>query len=351
MSMKIQFDANLDYQRQAIESVTGVFAGQEICQTNFTVAPLQSWEEGSLFHGTQEDALGIGNRLRLLDEDIYANIRKIQIKNGLAPSEDFDSKDGINLTVEMETGTGKTYVYLRTVFEMNRLYGFTKFIIVVPSIAIKEGVQKSLEMTGNHFKELYENVTFDSFVYDNSRKGNLSDVRAFATSPDIQIMVINIDAFRRSFTDPEKENKANIIHLPHDRMTGAKPIEFIQQTNPIVIVDEPQSVDTTPRSKDAIASLNPMCTLRYSATHVDKHHMLYKLDSVDAYEQKLVKQIEVAGIDVKDGHNKAYIKLISVNNKKSPISAKVEIDARLKSGSIKRKVVTVSSGADLLDAK
>lgn len=348
MSMKIQFDANLDYQREAIESVTGVFAGQEICQTNFTVAPLQSWEEGSLFHGTQEDTLGIGNRLRLLDEDIHANIRKIQLKNGLAPSEDFDSKGGINLTVEMETGTGKTYVYLRAVFEMNRLYGFTKFIIVVPSIAIKEGVQKSLEITANHFKELYENVSFDYFTYDSSK---LSDVRNFATSPDIQIMVINIDAFRKSFTDPEQENKANIIHRAHDRMTGAKPIEFIQQTNPIVIVDEPQSVDTTDKSKEAIASLNPMCTLRYSATHVEKHHMLYKLDSVDAYEQKLVKQIEVAGIEVKDGHNKAYIKLLSVNNKKSPISAKIEIDARLKNGSIKRKEVTVTSGADLLDAK
>ncbi|EKO7326478.1 TPA: DEAD/DEAH box helicase family protein [Salmonella enterica subsp. enterica serovar Typhimurium] len=348
MSMKIQFDANLDYQRQAIESVTGVFAGQEICQTNFTVAPLQSWEEGTLFYGTQEDSLGIGNRLRLLDEDIHANIRKIQLKNGLAPSEDFDSKGGINLTVEMETGTGKTYVYLRTVFEMNRLYGFTKFIIVVPSIAIKEGVQKSLEITANHFKELYENVSFDYFTYDSSK---LADVRNFATSPDIQIMVINIDAFRKSFTDPEQENKANIIHRAHDRMTGAKPIEFIQQTNPIVIVDEPQSVDTTDKSKEAIGSLNPMCTLRYSATHVEKHHMLYKLDSVDAYEQKLVKQIEVAGIDVKDGHNKAYIKLISVNNKKSPISAKIEIDARLKNGSIKRKEVTVTSGADLLDAK
>nr|WP_282564147.1 DEAD/DEAH box helicase family protein [Providencia rettgeri] len=348
MSMKIQFDANLDYQRQAIESVTGVFAGQEICQTNFTVAPLQSWEEGTLFYGTQEDSLGIGNRLRLLDEDIHANIRKIQLKNGLAPSEDFDSKGGINLTVEMETGTGKTYVYLRTVFEMNRLYGFTKFIIVVPSIAIKEGVQKSLEITANHFKELYENVAFDYFTYDSSK---LSDVRNFATSPDIQIMVINIDAFRKSFTDPEQESKANIIHRAHDRMTGAKPIEFIQQTNPIVIVDEPQSVDTTDKSKEAIASLNPMCTLRYSATHVEKHHMLYKLDSVDAYEQKLVKQIEVAGIEVKDGHNKAYIKLISVNNKKSPNSAKIEIDARLKNGSIKRKEVTVTSGTDLLDAK
>lgn len=346
--MKIQFDANLDYQRQAIESVTGVFAGQEICQTNFTVAPLQSWEEGSLFHGTQENTLGIGNRLRLLDEDIHANIRKIQLKNGLAPSEAFDSKDGIHLTVEMETGTGKTYVYLRTIFEMNRLYGFTKFIIVVPSIAVKEGVQKSLEITASHFKELYENITFDYFTYDSSK---LSDVRNFATSPDIQVMVINIDAFRKSFTDSEQETKANIIHRPHDRMTGAKPIEFIQQTNPIVIVDEPQSVDTTDKSKEAIASLNPMCTLRYSATHVEKHHMLYKLDSVDAYEQKLVKQIEVAGIEVKDGHNKAYIKLISVNNKKSPISAKVEIDARLKNGSIKRKEVTVTSGADLLDAK
>ncbi|EOX6850727.1 TPA: DEAD/DEAH box helicase family protein [Klebsiella pneumoniae subsp. pneumoniae] len=348
MSMKIQFDANLDYQRQAIESVTGVFAGQEVCQTNFTVAPLQSWEEGSLFYGTQEYSLGIGNRLRLLDEDIHANIRAIQLKNGLAPSETFDSKDGIHLTVEMETGTGKTYVYLRTVFEMNRLYGFTKFIIVVPSIAIKEGVQKSLEITATHFKELYENVAFDYFTYDSSK---LSDVRNFATSPDIQIMVINIDAFRKSFTDPEQENKANIIHRAHDRMTGAKPIEFIQQTNPIVIVDEPQSVDTTDKSKEAIASLNPMCTLRYSATHVEKHHMLYKLDSVDAYEQKLVKQIEVAGIEVKDGHNKAYIKLVSVNNKKSPISAKIEIDARLKNGSIKRKEVTVTSGADLLDAR
>lgn len=348
MSMKIQFDANLDYQRDAIESVTGVFAGQEICQTNFTVAPLQSWEEWSLFHGNQEDTLGIGNRLRLLDEDIHANIRKIQLKNGLAPSESFDSKDGIHLTVEMETGTGKTYVYLRTVFEMNRLYGFTKFIIVVPSIAIKEGVKKSLEITATHFTELYENVAFDYFTYDSSK---LSDVRNFATSPDIQIMVINIDAFRKSFTDPEQENKANIIHRAHDRMTGAKPIEFIQQTNPIVIVDEPQSVDTTDKSKEAITSLNPMCTLRYSATHVEKHHMLYKLDSVDAYEQKLVKQIEVAGIEVKDGHNKAYIKLISVNNKKRPISAKIEIDARLKNGSIKRKEVTVTSGADLLDAK
>ena len=344
--MKIQFDPNLDYQKQAVASVTRVFEGQEICQTNFTVSPLQYTSQQFIF-GT-ENNLGIGNSLKLPDEDIHKNIRKIQLKNGLAPSESFSSKDGIHLTVEMETGTGKTYVYLRSIFEMNRLYGFTKFIIVVPSIAIKEGVRKSLEITATHFRELYANVSFDYFVYDS---GRLSDVRNFATSPGIQIMVINIDAFRKSFSDPEKESKANIIHRFHDRMTGAKPIEYIQETSPIVIVDEPQSVDTTPKSKEAIASLNPLCTLRFSATHVDKHHMLYKLNSIDAYEQKLVKQIEVAGIEVKDGHNKAYIKLLSVKNEKSPITAKIEIDCRMKNGSIKRKTMTVSSGADLLDAK
>jgi len=344
--MKIQFDANLEYQKQVIDSIAGVFEGQEICQTNFTVAPLQQVKDEYL--PGMENKLGIGNRLKLLDEDIHKNIRKIQLRNGLAPSESFSSKDGINLTVEMETGTGKTYVYLRSIFEMNRLYGFTKFIIVVPSIAVKEGVAKTLEITAVHFKELYDNVTFDAFVYDSSK---LSSVRNFATSPDIQIMVINIDAFRKSFTDPEKKNKANIIHRAHDRMTGAKPIEFIQETNPIVILDEPQSVDTTSKSKEAIRSLNPLCTLRYSATHIEKHHMLYKLDSIDAYEQKLVKQIEVAGVEVKDGHNKAYIKLLSVDNKKSPITAKIEVDCRMKTGSIKRKAVVVSSGSDLLDAK
>jgi type III restriction enzyme len=341
--MKIQFDPNLDFQKQAIESVAGVFEGQEICQTNFTVAPLQ--HSNQIEFSTMGNNLGIGNRLKLLPEDIHKNIRKIQLKNGLAPSEKMDSMD---FTVEMETGTGKTYVYLRSIFEMNRLYGFTKFIIVVPSIAIKEGVYKTLQITVDHFRELYENVSFDYFVYNSSK---LSDVRNFATSPDIQVMVINIDAFRKSFSDPEKENKANIIHRSHDRMTGAKPIEYIQEANPIVIVDEPQSVDTTSKSKEALRSLNPLCTLRYSATHVDKHHMLYKLDSVDAYEQKLVKQIEVAGVEVKDGHNKAYIKLLSVNNKKSPITAKIEIDCRMTNGNIKRKTVVASSGAALLDAK
>ena len=341
--MKIQFDPNLDHQKRAIESVAGVFEGQQIGRTSFTVAPLHQSAQQAI--PGMENSLGIGNRLKLFHEDIHQNIRKIQLKNGLAPSRTMNSMD---FTVEMETGTGKTYVYLRTIFEMNRRYGFTKFIIVVPSIAIKEGVHKSLQMTESHFKALYENVSFDYFIYDSSK---LSAVRNFASSADIQIMVINIDAFRKSFTDPEKESKANIIHRRHDRMTGAKPIEYIQETRPIVIIDEPQSVDSTAKSKEAIASLKPLCTLRYSATHIDKHHMLYRLNSIDAFEQKLVKQIEVAGIEVKDGHNKAYIKLLGVNNTKSPITARIQIDSRMKNGNIKRKDVVVSSGADLLDVK
>ncbi|MFH2045020.1 MAG: DEAD/DEAH box helicase family protein [Pseudomonadota bacterium] len=341
--MKIQFNPNLDFQHEAINSVTDIFKGQEICRTNFTIAPIKYDPQTKLEFENLRNDLGIGNHLKLGDEDIFENIKAIQLRNGLAPSESLDS---LNFTVEMETGTGKTYVYLRSIFELNRLYGFTKFIIVVPSVAIKEGVYKSLQMTETHFKGLYENVQFDYFIYDSQKPG---PVRNFATSDYIQIMVINIDAFRKSFTDPEKEDKANIIHRPHEKMAGNRPIEFIQATKPIVIIDEPQSVDTTSKSKEAIASLNPLCALRYSATHVEKYHMMYKLDSVDAYQQKLVKQIEVSGIEIKDSHNKAFIRLLKVDNKKSPITAQIEIDAKQRTGYVKRVKKTVRSGNDLLE--
>ena len=340
--MKIQFDAGLDYQHEAINAVSDLFDGQDICQTNFTVAPLHEKPQMALNLGQESGDLGVGNRLQLPEEGILENVRQIQLRNGLAPSAALDSLD---FSVEMETGTGKTYVYLRTLFELNRRFGFTKFIVVVPSVAIKEGVYKSLQMTESHFRGLYDNVPFDYFVYDSQK---LPEVRNFATSDTIQIMVINIDAFRRSFEDPAKEDKANIIHRPHDRMTGNKPIEFIQATNPVVIIDEPQSVATTDKSREAIRSLNPLCTLRYSATHLDEHHMLYRLDSVDAYERKLVKQIEVAGIEVEDSHNKAYIKLLEVDNRKSPLRARLELDV-LQKGKVARKTKWVRSGEDLLD--
>lgn len=335
--MKLQFDAYLEYQEQAVSSVVNLFKGQTPKQSNFTVSMYDSMGQGTFFSST-----GIGNKLELDAEDIIDNLKEVQLRNGLKQSTVLEHGK-YDFDIEMETGTGKTYVYLRTIFELNKNYGFTKFIIVVPSIAIKEGVKKTLDITKEHFDMLYDNTPYDYFVYDS---GKLSQVRDFATADNIQIMVINIDAFRKSFTDPEKENKANLIHRSNDKMNGMRPIDLIAETNPFVIIDEPQSVDTTPKSKEAIASLNPLCTLRYSATHVDKHNCVYKLDAIDAFDMNLVKQIEVASFATADYHNRAYMLLKSVDNKKSPITAKIEIDALVK-GIVKRKTVTVKQGSDL----
>lgn len=333
--MKIQFNDNLEYQKEAINSIVNVFEGQDIAQDNFTVT-LQEAQVG-LF----ENELGIGNRLDITNEEIQENINKIQMENAL-PKTNF-TESPLNLSIEMETGTGKTYVYLRTIFELNKKYGFTKFIIVVPSIAIKEGVYKSLQITEEHFKKLYENTIYNYFIYDSQK---LDQVRNYATSSNIEIMIINIDAFRKSFVDPEKESTANIIHRANDRLSGHKPIEFIQQTNPIVIIDEPQSVDNTSKAKEAIASLNPLAILRYSATHKEKINMVYKLDSVDVYEKELVKQIEVISVMPKDSNNNPYVKLVNASSTKSGISAKIEIDV-LDKGKVKRVTKTVKKGTDL----
>ncbi|WP_323662360.1 DEAD/DEAH box helicase family protein [Aliarcobacter butzleri] len=335
--MKIQFESQLEYQNHAINSIVNIFEGQEICQSNFTVTGIND----NLL--TYQNDLGIGNRLELLDDEILANVQNIQLRNGLPQTKGVKDIKTMDFSVEMETGTGKTYVYLKTIFEMNKKFGFTKFIIVVPSIAIKEGTNKTLEITNEHFKGLFDNVNYDYFVYDSS---NLEQVRDFATSSDIRIMIINIDAFKKSFTDPTKDNKANLIHRTNDRLNGMKPIDFIASTNPIVIIDEPQSVDNTSKSKEAIATLNPLCKLRYSATHTEKYNLMYKLDSIDAYEQKLVKQIEVANVRTTDNQNQAYIKLLKVSKK--PITATVEIDVNEK-GITKRVSKTIKDGTILYD--
>lgn len=335
--MKIQFESQLEYQNHAINSIVNIFEGQEICQSNFTVTGIND----NLL--TYQNDLGIGNRLELLDDEILSNVQNIQLKNGLPQTKNLKDIKTMDFSVEMETGTGKTYVYLKTIFEMNKKFGFTKFIIVVPSIAIKEGTNKTLEITNEHFKGLFDNVNYDYFVYDSS---NLEQVRDFATSSDIRVMIINIDAFRKSFTDPTKDNKANLIHRTNDRLNGMKPIDFISSTNPIVIIDEPQSVDNTPKSKEAISTLNPLCKLRYSATHTEKYNLMYKLDSIDAYEQKLVKQIEVANVRTADNQNQAYIKLLDVTKK--PITAKVEIDVS-DNGVTKRVSKTIKDGTILYD--
>ena len=336
--MKLQFDANLHYQEQAVSAVVDLFRGQTPRQSNFTVSNYS--DQGTMFTDN-----GVGNRLELVEDEILENLQAVQLRNGL-PQTKALKKGAYDFDIEMETGTGKTYVYLRTIFELNKAYGFKKFIIVVPSIAIKEGVAKSLEITKEHFQTIYNNVVYDSYIYDGSKP---EEVRSFAVNDNISIMVINIAAFRKSFDDdPEKESKANIIHRAIDKLNGMRPITLIQETNPVVIVDEPQSVEGkgASASKKAMASLNALCTLRYSATHVEKHNLVYKLDAVDAFDLELVKQIEVASFESLDYHNKAYMKLLSVDNKKSPITAKIELDCEVK-GSIKRKAVTVRQGDDL----
>lgn len=332
MTMKLHFEPDLEYQKQAIEAVCDIFLGQEINRTEFTVVSDPTEKQSRLqFAG---DDLGIGNRLFLQDDELLENLKAVQLRNGLKPAEELVSGD---FTVEMETGTGKTYVYLRTIYELNKRYGFTKFVIVVPSIAIKEGVYKNLQITEEHFKGLFAGTPIDFFLYDSSKLGQ---VRNFATSSTIQVMVTTVGAINKK--------DVNNLYKDSEKTGGNKPIDLIRATHPILIVDEPQSVDggLSGKGKDALSKMNPLCTLRYSATHVDKHHMVYKLDAVDAYEQKLVKQIEVAGMTVENAHNKPYVKLLSTHSSGGTVTAKVEIDIE-KTGRVSRKTKTVYDGEDI----
>ncbi|MGL5099849.1 MAG: DEAD/DEAH box helicase family protein, partial [Fusobacteriaceae bacterium] len=226
--MKIKFEDNLEYQLEAIQSITDIFAGQETNRTMFTVEKQTS---GQLRLGAVENELGIGNGLMLFPEEIIRNLNNIQVKNGLPQTKKL-KKDDYHFSVEMETGTGKTYVYLRTIMELNKKYNFTKFIIVVPSIAIKEGVYKTLEITKDHFKGLYDNTPYDYFIYDSKK---IDMIRNFAVNDNIQIMVINIDSFNKD---------SNVIKQERDQANGYRPIDYIQQCNPIVIIDEPQNMES-----------------------------------------------------------------------------------------------------------
>ena len=334
--MKFQFEPDLDYQQEAIAAVCDLFRGQEVCRSEFTVAHgVDEALQFGLSSGLVETDLGVGNRLMLERDTIRDNLQEVQLRNGLLPDPLIQSFD---FTVEMETGTGKTYVYLRTIFELNRLYGFTKFAIVVPSIAIKEGVNKSLEMMGSHFRALYAGVPFEHFVYDSTKLGQ---VRNFATSPHIQIMVMTVGAINR------QDN--NAVYQENEKTGGEKPIELIRATTPIVIVDEPQSVEggLSGKGKQALEGMNPLCTLRYSATHAQKHHMVYWLNALDAYEQKLLKQIEVAAGTVVDDHNQPYIRLVSTQRKRGLITARVEVDIAPPGLGVRRQEVDVQDGDDL----
>ncbi len=320
--MKLNFDANLQYQQHAIKSITDLFEGQPM---EDTIMEYDLNEPGSL-----NLINGVGNNLVLSEKQILENLKKIQERNEVPVS---DRLDGMHFSVEMETGTGKTYVYLRTIYELNLLYGFKKFVIVVPSIAIREGVLKNLEITHEHFQNLYDNTPVNFQVYDSKK---VSALRGFATNNNIEILVINIDSFAKD---------ENIINKPNDKLNGQKPIEFIQATNPFVIVDEPQNMETEKRIK-AIDNLNALCTLRYSATHRNLYNLTYSLNPVKAYDLGLVKQIEVDSIIEENAYNDAFISVDSVTATKTKVTAKVFININDKGG-VKKKKVTVNVGDDL----
>jgi type III restriction enzyme len=335
--MKLHFESDLQYQHDAIEAVCDLFQGQQAAHTTFTVTVPRA-DPTDLFGstGTERD-IGHGNRLNLLPDELLKNLKAVQLRHGLKPSDDLPQGD-YAFTVEMETGTGKTYVYLRTIFELNKRYGFSKFVIVVPSVAIKEGVAKSIEMMTDHFRALYDGVPFTSFVYDSAKLGQ---VRTFATSSHIQIMVVTVQAIAAK--------KVVVMYKDREALSGDRPIDLIRGTQPVVIVDEPQSVDggIDGQGRQAIKDMSPLCELRYSATHADKHNMVYRLDAVDAYQQKLVKQIEVASLEVTAGHNKAFVRVVSVKQTKSTVTAVLELDVKTASGGVTRANKTVSDGDDL----
>lgn len=321
--MKLKFKTQ-QFQTEAVNAICDLFAGQEKSRATFSIV------EGAQISILQNE-LGVGNALLIDDAALLANMQAVQRRNKLQLTKDEKPRQ---FCVEMETGTGKTYVYTKTIFELNKRYGFTKFIIVVPSVAIREGVYKSFQITAEHFGSHYDNVPCRYFIYDSKK---LSDVRQFATSGNIEIMIINIDAFKKA---------ENIINQAQDRLNGETAMRYIQDTNPIVIIDEPQSVDNTAKSKEAIASLNPLCVLRYSATHREKINLLYRLTPVDAYQMGLVKQICVSSNSITNDFNKPYVLLRSVSNEKG-FRAKLEIDVQAKNGTVSRKTVTVKPGDDL----
>ena len=282
--------------------------------------------------------------MRVSARQLEENLHSVQEENSLARTDVLTDGRLRDFTVEMETGTGKTYVYIRTIYELNKRYGLTKFVIVVPSIAIREGVKKSFESTRKHFEGLYDKKPLEFFVYDSKDMGPVGN---FATSSAIQVMIINIGAFNKEMDSDEKKGVTNIFHRPSEKLIGGRsPQELVSSCNPIVIIDEPQSVDNTAKAKKAIRTLNPLFVLRYSATHKEAYNMLYQLGPVDAFQRNLVKGIVVDSVLSQDDLNGAYVRLDSTDGK-SGYKAKITIDVRQADGSQKRKAVNVKTGDDL----
>lgn len=334
--MKIKFK-HQQFQLDAVKSIVDVFQGQPNESSRFTLDKgrrQKSVEIGDLFQQTSgnDSEYGFKNSpIKLAAEEVLGNIQSMQRQNGLKLSERLEGK--YNLTVEMETGTGKTYTYIRTMFELYKKYGWSKFIIVVPSIAIREGVLKTFQITEDHFMAEYGSKA-RYFVYNSK---NLTDIDKFASDAGINVMIINAQAFNARGKDARR------ITMELDDFQSRRPIDVIASTNPILIIDEPQSVEGQ-KTKEALKDFKALLTLRYSATHREDYNKIYRLDALDAYNMKLVKKISVKGISVKgsSGTNSyVYLEGIDVSNKHAPV-ARLEYEKRTKTGltKVSKKIVT-----------
>lgn len=344
--MKFKFTIQ-PYQTEAVESVVNVFAGQPF-QDRFSYLREVKIERDVTNWMLSEEELTIGfanAKVQIDSFQILDNVRKIQTRNNINLSDTIvaGGMGACSLDVEMETGTGKTYVYIKTMFELNRQYGWSKFIVVVPSIAIREGVRKSFDTMQEHFMEHYgKKARF--FVYDSK---NLAEIDNYSQSADINVMIINIQAFNSTFDEKKNNSVAKIINSERDDFGSRKPIEVIAANRPIVIMDEPQKMGGQ-ATQEGIRRFRPLFCLNYSATHKQHHDLVYVLDALDAYNKKLVKRIQVKGFDIKnlrgtDGY--LFLEQIIISPRKPPM-ARIEMEIGY-NNSINRETRLIAVDDDL----
>jgi type III restriction enzyme len=327
VTVRIQFDPNQDYQKAAVQAVLDLFDGQP--------------PAGHEFGDVVLDGLGVTNPNRLLidQQQLVLNLQAVQQANGIVPTvAPGQELDGLDFTVEAETGTGKSYIYIRTMLELHRLYGWSKFLVVVPSVAIREGTLANLELLHPHFQELFSGLAYRWCAYDSKRSGQVSD---WARSAELQIMVITIDAFNKD---------SNLIRQAADRTFGVAPIDQIRQAHPVVILDEPQEMESD-LARQSIADLNPLCTLRYSATHRRKYHPVYRLGPAEAYRRGLVKRLEVWSVTEDPQTGGPWVALDRVQASSRDVVAYLELDCAGKPGEgPRRRKVRVKGGQSLQEA-
>ena len=349
--MKLKFKIQ-QYQTDAVDNAIRVFAGQPnkgLAEYVVDKGKTYVRQNGKLVEVTQfdfeEDSTGYKNGdITLTKDEILKNIHQVQTDSNIRLSSDVVDKLGhCQLDIEMETGTGKTYVYIKSMFELNKLYGWTKFIVVVPSIAIREGVKKSFDITVDHFMELYGKKA-RYFIYNSD---NLNQIDTFSQSSDISVMIINTQAFNTSMKEGAKNAAARIIYSVRDEFGSRRPIDVISANRPIIILDEPQKMGGA-ATQTALARFNPLFTLNYSATHKETHNPIYVLDALDAYNQKLVKKIEVVGFELKNlkgTDSYLYLEDIILSKTEAP-KARLELEVK-HANNIKREMKNLSVDDDL----